>query len=373
MKTTKETERPTCAVINLAAIGHNVAAIRKRIGGNRGLMAVVKADAYGHGAVEVSRAALAGGADCLGVAIPEEALPLRKAGIDVPILVLGLIQPQEAGKVIDAGLEQTVCSLGVAKALDRTANAASTRINVHIKVDTGMGRIGVLPNEVNDFLRKLNRYKNLRLKGIYSHFASADEKETAFTKKQINIFDGVIREIEAMGIHIPQKHFANSAGVLAHSNSFYDLVRPGITIYGLYPSGDTPRTLSLRPAMTLKSRIAHIKKVPAGTPVSYGRTFRTERDTTVATLPLGYADGYSRGLSNQGYATIKGVRAPLIGRVCMDMCMFDVTDINNVCQGDEAVLFGTSPTVDEIADRLGTINYEIVCAVGKRVPRIYTF
>lgn len=363
--------RSTRAVVNLGAVGYNIAAAREKIGKKRRLMAVVKADGYGHGALEVSTTALSSGADCLGVAFPEEAEPLRKAGIDVPILVLGPIQPGEAYKVVDLGLEQTVCSLELAEALNGAAGNASVRIDVHIKVDTGMGRIGVLPHDLLEYCRKVKRLKHLNLKGIFSHFACADEKDADFTNRQIRIFDQAVREMEASGISVPQKHLANSAGVLAHPASYYDLVRPGIMIYGLYPSQEIARSIPLIPAMTLKSRVIQVKKVPPETPVSYGRTCYTSRPTIVATLPVGYADGYNRRLSNRSFATIRGERAPLIGRVCMDMCMFDVTDVRDVKPGDEAILFGEAPTIDDIAEGLDTINYEVVCAVGKRVPRIY--
>jgi len=371
MKTGQNTERSTRAIVKLAAVGHNIAAIRKRIGTKRKLMAVVKADGYGHGALEVSLSALESGADCLGVALPEEAVPLRKAGIDVPILVLGLIHPCEAYKVVDSVLEQTVCTLELAEALDQTARNSSVKIDIHIKVDTGMGRIGVSPHDLPAFARRMKRFKHLNLKGIFSHFPSADEKDTAFAQRQIMTFDQVVREIEASGIRIPQKHLANSAAVLGLPASYYDLVRPGIMIYGLYPSNEAPRSIHLIPAMTLKTKIAYIKSVPSKTPISYGRTHYTIRDTVVATLPVGYADGYNRLLSNQGYATIHGKPVSLIGRVCMDMCMLDVTDMEDVKIGDDVTLFGENPAVDEIAGSIGTINYEVVCSVGKRVPRIY--
>ncbi|EFK10249.1 alanine racemase [delta proteobacterium NaphS2] len=371
MNTKKEITRSTRAVVNLGAVEHNIAAAREKIGKNRKLMAVVKADGYGHGALEVSTKALSSGADCLGVAFPEEAEPLRKAGIDAPILALGLIQPDEAYKVIDLGLEQTVCSLELAEALNGAAGNASVKIDVHIKVDTGMGRIGVLPHDLLEYCRKIRQLKHLNLKGIFSHFACADENDADFTNRQIRIFDQAVREMAASGISVPQKHLANSAGILAHPASHYDLVRPGIMIYGLYPSPEIARSVSLIPAMTLKSKITQVKRVSRETPISYGRTYYTSRSAMIATLPVGYADGYNRRLSNRSFAIIRGERAPLVGRVCMDMCMFDVTAIKNVRPGDEAILFGESPTIDDIAKGLDTINYEVVCAVGKRVPRIY--
>jgi alanine racemase len=371
VKTRQHIPRATTASINLKAISYNISEIRKRIGDKRDLMAVVKADGYGHGSVKVSLSALKGGADCLGVAFPEEGEQLRKAGIEVPILVLGLIQPEEAYKVVNLRLDQTVCTLELAEALEQEARKASAQVNVHVKVDTGMGRIGVTPPDALGFVRRINRFENLKLMGIFSHLSSADEADKTLTKKQIAIFENVVREIEASGIKIPKKHIANSAGILDLPESYYDIVRPGIMIYGLYPSMHVSRSIKLKPAMTLKTKVIYLKSVSEGTPISYGRTFYTKKDTLVATLPVGYADGYSRLLSNQAYVLIKGQRATLIGRVCMDMCMIDVTGIKGVKPGDEVILFGEDPSVDEIARIIGTINYEIVCWVGKRVPRIY--
>ena len=334
-------------------------------------MAVVKADGYGHGAVEISLSALKSGANSLGVAVPEEGEQLRKAGIVVPITVLGLIQPEEAYKVADFSLEQTVCSLEVAEALNQIAIHTGTQINVHIKVDTGMGRVGVQPQDAVAFAQKIGRFKNLNLKGIFSHFSCADELDKTFAKKQVKSFNQLVQEIEATGIKIPQKHMANSAAILDLPESYFDLVRPGIMIYGLYPSNEVSHSIELKPAMTFMTKVAFVKWVPAHSPISYGQTFTTQKDTLVATLPVGYADGYSRLLSGRGEVLIKGHRAPLIGRVCMDMCMIDVSTIENVQPGDEVILFGEGLHVDEVAEKIGTINYEVVCAVGKRVPRIY--
>ena len=363
--------RSTRAIVRLGAIAQNVAEIRKKIGSNREIMAVVKANGYGHGAVAVSLSALRGGANSLGVAVPEEGEELRKAKIDVPITVLGLIQPEEADKVVDLRLEQTLCSLEVAEALNRTASNEGTVVNVHIKIDTGMGRVGVQPRDALAFVRRIGKFKNLSIKGIFSHFSCADEVDKTFARKQVDMFDGVVREIEASGIKIPKKHLANSAAILDLPETYYDLVRPGIMIYGLYPSKDVSHSFVLKPAMTFMTKVAFVKKVPPGSPISYGRTFTTEKETLVATLPVGYADGYSRLLSGRGEVLIKGYRAPLIGRICMDMCMIDVSEMENVQPGDEVILFGEGLPVDEVAERLGTINYEIVCAVGKRVPRVY--
>jgi alanine racemase len=364
-------QRSTKAIVDLRAIGNNIAQIRKRIGKKRDIMAVVKADGYGHGAIEVSLSALENGANCLGVALPEEGEQLRKAGIGAPITVLGLIQPEEAYKVVDLDLEQAICSLEVAEALDQIASNAGIQINVHIKVDTGMGRVGVLPEDAFAFVRRMGRFKSLKVKGIFTHFSCADELDKAFAKKQIEIFDGLVRDIEASEIKIPKKHMANSAAILDLPESYYDLVRPGIMIYGLYPSDEVSHSVELKPAMTFMTKVIFVKWVPPGCPISYGRTFTTQKKTMVATLPVGYADGYSRLLSSRGEVLIKGHRVALMGRVCMDMCMVDVSEVKNVQPGDEVILFGKGLPVDEIAKKMGTINYEVVCAVGKRVPRVY--
>ena len=334
-------------------------------------MAVVKADGYGHGAVQVSRTALKSGANTIGVALPEEGRELREAGIDDPILVFSLIQPEEAYKITSFRLDQTICSLELAEALDQEARSASMRINVHIKVDTGMGRIGVGPPDAPAFAKKISKFKNLNLTGIYSHFSSADHAGKAFSMKQMEIFDQVVREIGHKGIQIPIKHMANSAGVLDIPESYYDLVRPGIMIYGLYPSSEVGRSIEIKPAMMFRTKVSFVKVSPSGIPISYGRTFITEEETAVATLPVGYADGYSRLLSGCGEVLIKGMRVPVIGRVCMDMCMIDFSRVNDVNPGDEVILFGKNLHVDEIAAKIGTINYEVVSSVGKRVPRVY--
>ncbi len=364
-------ERATRVIIDLRAVSHNIAEIRKKIGNERGLMAMVKADGYGHGAVEVSQAALRSGADSLGVALPEEGQQLREAGIEAPILVIGLIQPKEAYKVVKFRLSQAVASVELLEALDREAGKASTKVDVHVKVDTGMARIGLNPEDVVPFVRKVMGFKNLNLEGIFSHFSSADERDKTFSMGQLQLFEQVITNLRLAGIEKPKKHMANSAGVLDLPQSYYDMVRPGLMIYGLYPSREVSRSIELRPAMTFKTKVSQVKVVPSGTPVSYGRTFVTRKKTTVATLPVGYGDGYNRLLSNRGEVLIKGRRAPIIGNICMDMCMVDASNVEDVQPGDEVILFGEDLPVEEIATKIGTIVNEVVAAVNKRVPRIY--
>jgi len=365
--------RSTRAIVDLSAIGSNVAAIRDQIGSRRLLMAAVKADGYGHGAVEVARVALSSGADCLGVALPEEGKRLREAGIEVPILVLGLIQPDEAYKVVESDLDQTVYSMPLVEALNSEARRSSKKVNIHLKVDTGMGRIGIKPNEAVGFAKRVQRYKNLNLVGVFSHFCTADSADKTFAQTQLQRFSEVLDSLEQADIHVTIRHIANSAAVLDMTEAYLDMVRPGIMIYGLYPSNQVTHSITLEPAMTLVTKVIAIKTVPAGTSISYGRTFiTTKKETTIATLPLGYGDGLSRLLSNKAEVLIRNTRAPLVGTICMDMCMVDVSGVKDVKCGDQVTIFGKDPSVEELAEKIGTINYEVTCNVSKRVPRVYS-
>jgi len=366
-------ERPTRAVVDLSAIAGNVAGVRRHVGDRPHVMAVVKADAYGHGAVPVARVALASGADWLGVALPEEGEELRRAGIGVPILVLGLTEPKQASRVVEADLDQAVDSEDLVSALASAARLARKTVHVHLKVDTGMGRIGVGTEEAVLLARSILRRKGtLSLRGVFSHFATADHADKSFAHEQIKRFDRALSALGEAGIRVSLRHIANSAAILDLPAATYDMVRAGIAIYGLPPSRGTTDSIALRPSMTLATRVVALKTVPAGTSISYGRTFTTARRSKIATLPIGYADGLSRRLSNCWDVRIRGASAPVVGTICMDMCMVDVTDVDRVERGDEVILFGEEPTATAMADRLGTINYEVVCGVGKRVPRVYT-
>jgi len=363
--------RATRAVVDLEAVRQNIRGIRRKVGSRRQLMAVVKADGYGHGAVPVSRAALGSGADCLAVAIPEEGQELRAAGIECPVLVLGLIQPGEACKTVAAGLEQAVCSVELLEALDQESRKRGVSTGVHIKVATGMGRIGLAPGDVVEFARRAASCRNVVLKGVFSHFSCADERDKEFSRAQTRRFTDVLGALDAAGIAVPLRHMANSAGVLDLPEAYFDLVRPGIMIYGLYPSADVSHSVELRPAMTFVTRICHVKRVPAGTPIGYGATYVTPGPCTVATIPVGYADGYRRLLSSKGQVIVRGKRVPLLGRVAMDMCMVDVSSIPEARAGDEVILFGPGLPAEEMASLIGTINYEVTTGIGKRVPRVY--
>lgn len=369
-------QRPTRVEVDLGSIAHNIHQIKKRVGPHRHLMAMVKADAYGHGAVSVARTALAHGATWLGVALPEEGWALRKAGIQTPILVLGPTFPAQVRVVVEANLGLAVFTWEVAQALDKEAARQGRKATIHLKVDTGMGRMGVPFQRALDLLKVLRGLENLIIEGIYTHFATADHTDKSFTYRQMDTFLEICREAESMGISIPLRHLSNSAAVLDLPETFQDLVRPGIMIYGCYPSKEVQRTLPLRPAMTWKTQVALVKDLRPGDSVSYGRTFVAKKPVRVATLPVGYGDGFSRHLSNhQGEVLIHGQRVPVIGVVCMDMTMVDVTDIAEVRPGDEVVIFGkqqgNSITVEEVAQRMETISYEVLCGVGTRVPRFY--
>lgn len=368
--------RPTHAEIDLSAIAANVALACRLAGPETRVMAVVKADAYGHGAVPVARVALGAGATWLGVAIPEEAVPLREAGIACGILVLGPIAPDQADLVAAHDLDQCVSDQAQAEALDRAARARGRVLALHLKVDTGMGRVGLRPREVRRVAEKIWALPSVRLAGLMTHFADAEADEPGFAREQLVRFAEAARELAAAGIPAPLRHAANSAALLFLPEARLDLVRPGIMLYGYHPRG--PRggpEPPLRPALRLRTAISQIQDVAQGESVSYGRTFVAPRDLRVATLPVGYADGCGRLLSNRGRVLIRGQRVPIVGRVCMDMTMVDVSGFPDVRVGDEAVLIGRQGadeiTADEVAELQGTISYEILCRIGPRVPRVY--
>jgi len=363
----------TFAEIDLGAIAHNINEIKKLIPKSTKFMAVVKADGYGHGAVEVSKAAVSAGADYLSVASIKEATELRGGGVSSPILILSESLPDRAKEIIDLGLTQTVYTLRLAEALSKAASSAGKKAKVHLKVDTGMGRIGASASEAEELLEKIMSLPGIVVEGIFTHFAKADEPGDPYTAQQLSVFKEVIRKIEGKNIFIPLKHAANSAATLYHPDSHLDMVRIGLAMYGLYPNGGRPK-VSLKPALSFKTTVAYVKRVPPGTHLSYGSTYKTLKDTTIVTLPVGYADGYSRALSNKGNVLIKGRRYPVAGRVCMDLTLADVGD-DAIGIGEEVVLIGSQGAdrigAEEVASLESTISYEVVCGIGKRVPRVY--
>ena len=367
----------TYAEISLAAIKSNIAAIKKFISTGAKFMAVVKANAYGHGAVAVSRAAVEAGADYLGVANLKEALELREAGILSPILILTESPTSVADETIQHGLTQTIYSFAEAKALSDEALKRRKTAKIHVKVDTGMGRVGIVPSEALAFMTKVASLPNLELEGVFTHFAKAENPEDTFTGEQFAKFQQIIARLPAVaGLpQVPLKHSANSAAALFHPQTHLDMVRVGLMIYGLYPQGNARRLINLIPALSFKTRVTYLKKVPAGTPLSYGSTYVTPAETVIATIPVGYADGYSRRLSNRGQVVIRGKRFPIVGAVSMDMALVNVGNSSKVEMGDEVALIGELDgqgiSADEIAALEDTISYEVVCSIGKRVPRVY--
>ncbi len=375
--------RPTWAEIDLSRLAANVRKFRQFLPANVQLLAVVKANAYGHGAFEAARVALQAGATMLGVASLEEGKSLREKGIAAPILILGYTDPRQNHSLLKMQLTPTILNWETAVALSRLAHSQGKRIAVHVKLDTGMGRLGLnQPREALHFLENTAALPGLILEGVYTHFATADEGDPDFTDYQLQVFKDILKACREKKIAIPLKHAANSAAALKFPATHLDLVRIGIGLYGHYPAGCNPSRnlqekeyLQLLPVMSLKSRIVFLKKVPARTPISYGRTYRSAQETMIATVALGYADGYNRLLSNKGAMLVRGKRAPIAGRVCMDYTMLDVGGITGVREGDEVVACGCQAaaeiSAEELARELGTISYEVLCNISKKVPRAY--
>ena len=366
--------RPTVAEIDLGSLEFNYRQLQKRIPEGVNFLAVVKADAYGHGAVPIARKLEKLGVACFGVAISDEGVELRKGGVKAPILILGGIYKEGVEQVLRYNLTPVVFTEDCLEMLAKAAKRRQKRARVHLKVDTGMGRLGVPLNRWPAFLSELKRFPGIEIEGILSHFSMTDEDE-AFTTRQWGEFQGAVSCAREMGISCKYLHMANSGTLIAFPSYVGNLVRPGIMLYGAYPSPTFRDMIPLRPVMTLKTRIHFLKSVAPGTRISYGGTFLAKKESLIATIPIGYADGYSRHLSNQGEVLVRGKRAPIVGKVCMDLIMVDVTEIPNVSSGDEVILVGKQGseeiTVDEIARKIGSISYEVLCSVGKRVPRVY--
>ncbi|MGC9333154.1 MAG: alanine racemase [Anaerolineae bacterium] len=369
----------TWTEIDLEAIAFNAAGLKAQAGGQAALMVTVKANAYGHGMVPVARAAMAGGATHLAVHRLREGIELRQADITAPVLLMGYNLPGESERVVAWNLTPTVNSRPQAEALSAAA-VAQDRIQgrelpVHIKVDTGMGRYGLLPDEVVDFVRFLDGLPGLVLEGLYTHHAVADLADKSFTYHQFELFTSVAQRLESAGFHVPLKHVANSATTLDLPEMALDMVRCGIALYGLHPSHEVEPNIPLRPALTLKSRVARVRTVPAGASISYGRTYVTDKPTRLALVPVGYGDGYHRLLSNRGSVLIRGERAPIRGRVCMDQFVADVTAIPGVELHDEVVLVGRQGDAQILAEEVAvwaeTINYEVTTSLLPRVVRVF--
>jgi alanine racemase len=378
--------RPTEAVVDLAAVAHNYQ-VAVEVGG-RPAIGVVKADAYGHGAAEVARELVSRGCPMLAVALVEEGVELREAGLAAPVLVLGAAYDERYDLLVRHRLMPVVFEVAHLRGLAEAARAAGVRATAHLKVDTGMGRIGLRPQELPAFLDLARRTPEVALEGVCTHFASADLEDRALTERQVALFDEAAEALERAGMPLRFRHLANSAGTVEYPGARQDLTRPGIMLYGYLPmlsrsSRSAPaREVAgrLRRVLTWRTAIVHLKDVSPGTPISYGGRWVAERPSRIATLPVGYADGYPRRLSGRpGFGRaevlVRGRRAPVAGTVCMDMIMADVTDVPGVAPGDEVVLLGAQGgevvDADELAERAGTISYEILCGVGRRVPRRY--
>ena len=364
--------------IKLDAVKNNVKNIRGLLKDGVRLLAVITADAYGHGAVEVAQSLLFdGGADYFGVATYGEAEQLRRAGINTPVLILGAVFDDEYAELVKDDITLTVFDFDTAKKLSDTAKKLGKTAKIHIKIDTGMARIGFLPSEdaVEEII-KISKLDGIEIEGMFSHFAKADEADKMPTRVQFEKFMFIKNELLKRGIKIPICHICNSAGIIDFPEYHLDMVRSGIITYGYYPSDFVNKdALKLESAMSFKSRVVHIKTVEKGTSVSYGGTFTAKEKMKIATVSAGYADGYSRLLSNKADVIINGVRCRVLGRVCMDQLMVDATHLKNINLGDEVILFGKSGnnkvTVEETAEIMGTINYEVMCGLSRRVPGVY--
>jgi alanine racemase len=363
--------RPTWAEINLKNLAHNFRQIKRLLQTKTKVMVCVKADAYGHGLIPVAKKLISCGVDYLGVASIDEGIKLREADIKIPVLILSLVLKKDILPLFKYDLIPTVCTDELAFTLNNLAKKLGKPLKIHIKVDTGMGRIGILYKDASAFIKKVHKLKFIRIEGISTHLACADIN-SKFTLHQIEVFNHIIKKLNQQGIQIPLVHAANSLGVINYPVSHFNLVRPGLVIYGLYPKEGLK--INLKPVLSLKTRIIYFKRVPAGWGISYGHTYITKRNNTIVTLPIGYGDGYPRNLSNLAPVLIKGKRFKVTGRVCMDQIMVDVGKFA-VKIGDEVVLIGAQGknkiTAEELACLSDTIPYEIVCSLGNRIPRVY--
>ncbi len=365
----------TWAEIDLEAIRHNLRAYLRHVGAGVQVIAVVKANAYGHGAVPVARAALEAGATYLGVHRLNEGIELRQAGIDAPVLLMGYTPPSGAAEVVRWRLTPSLMTAEFARALFAQAGLQKQTVAVHVKIDTGMSRYGLMPDEALEFMQFLQTLPSLRLEGLFTHFATADSLDQTWIRRQLEVFNGVIAAVSAAGITIPLIHAANSGAAMRLREAHFHAIRPGIALYGLDPTNEWPPVFEIKPALALKSLVARVRELPVGSGVSYGRTYVTTKPTTAALVPVGYGDGYHRILSNKGVVLVGGRRAPVIGRVCMDQFVIDVTGIPGVKQDDEVVLVGKQGEeqlrAEEVAQLAGTINYEVTTSLLPRVERVY--
>lgn len=368
--------RDTWVEVSLDAIEANVKSFKKHIQESSRLMAVVKADGYGHGAVAVAKAAIQSGADYLGVAFLDEALKLREAGIHTPILILGYTPPAAIREAVKNDITITIFTDESITEIKNAAEAFHKTAKVHLKIDSGMNRIGIRDQqEALRICKIILASPGILLEGIFTHFADADNSDSTYTYKQFEHFTTFISYLKANDIDIPIKHCCNSAATIAYPEFHLDMVRVGISLYGLYPNDQLREKIQLKQAMSFKTKPIMIKRLEADQPISYGCTYTPDKKSTIATLPVGYADGFSRQLSNRGNVTVNGLRAPIVGRICMDQTMIDVTEMTAINTNNIITLFGDPNegyiSLGEVADQMNTIHYEAACLIGKRVPRVY--
>lgn len=364
------------AQVDLGAIRHNIKEARRNINKETKIMAIVKANAYGHGAIEVADT-LKDLVDAYGVAMIEEAIELRNAGVDKMILILGYSAPTVFKEIVSYDISQTVFEYELAKMLSDEAVAQGKKAKIHIKLDTGMGRIGFKPTKENaEVVKLISELPGIEIEGIFTHFARADEETIEPAKEPFEKYQTFITYLDELGVSIPIHHVSNSASIIGFKEANLNMVRSGITTYGLYPSHEVKKdVLKLQPAMQLKSHISYLKEVDPGTPIGYGGTFVTERTSVIATIPIGYADGMKRDLSNKASVLIHGTLAPIVGRICMDQFMVDVTDLNEVKEGDIVTIFGEDEgaflSMDEVSEQAHSFSYEFACSISGRIPRKY--
>lgn len=374
----KEAIRPVWAEINLSNLDYNIKNIKAKLGSGTKIIGVVKADGYGHGSVKVAEVLRANGVDTFAVSTLQEAIVLREAGATEQIISLSLTPNFYSNVLVEYDITPVISSLENARAISKTAAEVGKTVSGFIAADTGMGRIGYLTwdeNAVSE-IKEISQLPNFKIAGLFSHMSTADSADKTFSRQQEQCFNEFYDKLIAAGIEIPMRTFANSASVMELPSVYFDAVRPGIILYGCYPSDEVDKSsLSLKPVMSVKATISHLKDVPAGFSVSYGREFISKRPSKIATIALGYADGYPRPYAPKGEVIVNGIKAPLAGNICMDQCMIDVTDVPNVKVGDEVIIMGSDGKntilADDIAKATGTINYEIICAFGQRLPKVY--
>lgn len=368
--------RPTRVEVNLDNLSHNLCEAKKRLKSDTLLMAIVKGDAYGHGAIESSKLFLKNGADWLGVAILSEAIELRNAGIKAPILVLGYTPEEQFTEFLDSDIRPTIYDVNQAKVLSKIAKQGSKRVRIHIKIDTGLSRLGFLPNDESiKSIVTISQLEGLELEGMFTHFASSGDPDKSFTNKQFQRFMWVVEKLDGEGVNIPLKHVSNSSAIVELPEYNLSMVRAGAILYGIDSYENPGKEKIFLPALTLKTRISHVKTVEAGTGIGYGSTFMTAKRSKIGTLPIGYADGYRSALSKKGYVVVGSHRAPVIGTIAMDQFMIDLTGVKGVKIGDEVTLFGYAkegvPSINEFAEWADTSSYEITTSISRRVPRVY--